>query len=129
MKDRIQTIAEELGYPELNELQKLVFESPETYPDETGNTRNLMIIGPTSSGKTLIPKLLYYDAVLEALEKGMPTPKMLFVVPYRALAAQKVSELRIMKNMCCNASKAPVSIVRRTTRSKTLETILISRSS
>ena len=94
MKDRIQTIAEELGYPELNELQKLVFESPETYPDETGNTRNLMIIGPTSSGKTLIPKLLYYDAVLEALEKGMPTPKMLFVVPYRALAAQKVSELR-----------------------------------
>lgn len=51
--------------------------------------RNLFVIGETSSGKTLIPLLLYERAVIEAQRSGSPCPQMLFVVPYRALAAQK----------------------------------------
>lgn len=51
--------------------------------------KNLFVIGETSSGKTLIPLLLYERAVLEAQRLEAPCPKMLFVVPYRALAAQK----------------------------------------
>lgn len=55
--------------------------------------RNLFVIGETSSGKTLIPLLLYERAVIEARRSGSPCPQMLFVVPYRALAAQKKREL------------------------------------
>lgn len=55
--------------------------------------RNLFVIGETSSGKTLIPLLLYERAVIEAKISASPCPKMLFVVPYRALAAQKKLEL------------------------------------
>ena len=55
--------------------------------------KNLFVIGETSSGKTLIPLLLYERAVVEALRSASPCPKMLFVVPYRALAAQKKLEL------------------------------------
>lgn len=88
--ETIRTLAEKLGYPELNELQQKTFAAQETYDPR----QNLMVIGPTSSGKTLVPKLLYYAQVLEAVERGLPVPKMLFVVPYRALAAQKVCELQ-----------------------------------
>lgn len=55
--------------------------------------KNLFVIGETSSGKTLIPLLLYERAVLVAQRLEAPCPKMLFVVPYRALAAQKKLEL------------------------------------
>ncbi len=88
--ESIQALAQKLGYPELNELQYKTFADPETYHQ----AQNLMIVGPTSSGKTLIPKLLYFSAVLEAVEAGRPVPRMLFIVPYRALAAQKVQELQ-----------------------------------
>lgn len=86
----IQKIAAELGYSQLNELQQKAFAEASTFDRD----QNLMVIGPTSSGKTLVPKLLYYARVLEAVREGVQPPKMLFVVPYRALAAQKVSELR-----------------------------------
>ena len=52
-----------------------------------------MIIGPTSAGKTLVPLALYYAMVLETARVGDEVPKLLFVVPYRALAAQKCHEL------------------------------------
>ncbi len=55
--------------------------------------KNLFVIGETSSGKTLIPLLLYEMALIEAQRLVSPCPKMLFVVPYRALAAQKKLEL------------------------------------
>ena len=55
--------------------------------------KNLFVIGETSAGKTLVPLLLYEQAVIEALRTDAPYPKMLFVVPYRALAAQKKREL------------------------------------
>lgn len=55
--------------------------------------KNLFVIGETSAGKTLIPLLIYERAVVEAQRLESPYPKMLFVVPYRALAAQKKLEL------------------------------------
>ena len=55
--------------------------------------RDLFIIGETSSGKTLIPLLIYETMLIEAIQTDVSYPKMLFIVPYRALAAQKKSEL------------------------------------
>lgn len=55
--------------------------------------KDLFVIGETSSGKTLIPMLMYYAAYQEAREKQQRTSQMLFVVPYRALAAQKKLEI------------------------------------
>ena len=77
------------GYISFTALQEDAFSNPETFSD-----RNLFIIGQTSTGKTLIPVLLYARALREAVESGEPKPKMLFAVPYRALAAQKMQELR-----------------------------------
>ena len=54
--------------------------------------RDLFVIGETSSGKTLIPLLIYEMSVSEMRRSGGYCPKMLFVVPYRALAAQKKLE-------------------------------------
>lgn len=54
--------------------------------------KNLFVIGQTSSGKTLIPMLLYEAAVIKAQKLNIVFPKMLFVVPFRALAAQKLME-------------------------------------
>ena len=57
-------------------------------------SKDIFIIGQTSAGKTLIPLLLFYQRVLRADELRQPRPRMLFVVPYRALAAQKKRELQ-----------------------------------
>ena len=53
---------------------------------------NLFVIGETSSGKTLIAELLYEKLLQDAQRAGAESPKMLFVVPYRALASQKKQE-------------------------------------
>lgn len=63
----IQKIAAELGYSQLNELQQKAFAEASTFD----RGQNLMVIGPTSSGKTLVPKLLYYARVLEAVREGV----------------------------------------------------------
>ena len=81
-------MASDHGYTSFTALQEDAFSNFETFSD-----RNLFIIGQTSTGKTLIPVLLYAQALREAEEAGEPKPKMLFAVPYRALAAQKVQEL------------------------------------
>lgn len=82
-------LARDHGYASFTALQEDTFSKIEAFSD-----RNLFIIGQTSTGKTLIPVLLYAQALREAEEAGEPKPKMLFTVPYRALAAQKVQELR-----------------------------------
>ena len=62
----------------------------------------LFIIGATSSGKTLIPILLFFNTYFERLENGEKC-KMLFAVPYRALAIQKKEEIEeIVKNLNVN---------------------------
>ena len=86
----ICSLANKLGYSSLTELQEKAFRNPDAYD----GTRNIMVVGPTSSGKTLVPFLLYAADVVKAQDQGKKMPKMLFVVPYRALAAQKTRELR-----------------------------------
>ena len=87
--ESMKQLASDHGFASFTALQEDAFSNPEFY-----SGRDLFIIGQTSTGKTLIPVLLYAQDLQEAEEAGMPNPKMLFVVPYRALAAQKVQELR-----------------------------------
>lgn len=87
--EKMLRLANHLGYPSFTELQETAFRSENVY--DSG--RDLFIIGETSSGKTLIPMLMYYAAYQEAREKQQRTPQVLFVVPYRALAAQKKLEI------------------------------------
>ena len=77
-------ILECMGYPAFLPLQEKAFRDPALYDPE----KNIFITGDTSSGKTLIP-LIHY--LLEK-EKN-PDYKMLFLVPYRALASQKQFEM------------------------------------
>lgn len=82
-------LAKTHNYSKFTALQDVAFHSDYiSDPD-----RNLFISGVTSSGKTLIPMLLYEMSVIESMKAGNPCPKMLFIVPYRALAAQKSLEL------------------------------------
>lgn len=80
----VRNISRSLGYDRLLPLQEKAFRMPELYDP----SKNIFVTGNTSSGKTLIP-LLHY--ILER-EKN-PAYKMLFLVPYRALAAQKKLEI------------------------------------
>lgn len=87
--EKMLQLAKHLGYSSFTGLQKTAFRSEDVY--DSG--KDLFVIGETSSGKTLIPMLMYYAAYQEAREKQQRTPQMLFVVPYRALAAQKKLEI------------------------------------
>ena len=77
-------ILECMRYSEFLPLQEKAFRNPALYDPK----RHIFIIGDTSSGKTLVP-LIHY--LLEKEKK--PDYKMLFLVPYRALASQKQSEI------------------------------------
>lgn len=83
--EELLSLAKEQSFSSFTPLQENTFRSEDTYD----NDKDLFIIGETSSGKTLIPLLLY----LFALKQQTEYPKMLFVVPYRALAAQKKKEM------------------------------------
>lgn len=87
--DSLACMASAMGYAEFTQLQKEAFQNPEILRPN----RDILVIGPTSSGKTLIPILMYYQRVLEADRSEQRRPKMLFVVPYKALASQKCTEL------------------------------------
>ena len=87
--EKVLRLAKHLGYSSFTDLQKTAFRSENVY--DSG--KDLFVIGETSSGKTLIPMLMYYAAYQEARDKQQRTPQMLFVVPYRALAAQKKLEI------------------------------------
>lgn len=90
---RVRRIARALGYDEPTPLQREAFATPGVLSGQ-----DVFVVGATSSGKTLIPVLLYLDAVVRAVEERAPVPRLLFVVPYRALAAQKAEELRLQLN-------------------------------
>ena len=81
-------LAKQHGLTAFTALQDTAFRNERIDDPEA----NLFVIGETSSGKTLIPTLLYEKLVLDARQAGSDCPKMLFVVPYRALAAQKKQE-------------------------------------
>ena len=84
--DEMVRLREQLGYSQFTELQEKVFGIYQTY-----TTSRLWICGDTSSGKTLIPCLLYAQARREVKENV----RMLYMVPYRALALQKCKEMKI----------------------------------
>lgn len=87
--ESIKKLAAGHSYTSFTALQEDTFSNPDIF-----SNRNLFIIGQTSTGKTLIPVLLYAQSLREAQEAGTPKPKMLFAVPYRALAAQKLQDLQ-----------------------------------
>lgn len=88
--DTMLDLARKLHYKSLTQLQETAFRTRSLYDEQ----KNIMVIGPTSSGKTLIPLLLYAAAVKKAMDAAEPLPRMLFIVPYRALASQKCHELK-----------------------------------
>lgn len=81
----VADLARRLDYTAFTGLQERVFRNEKTFSHENW----LFVIGNTSSGKTLIPLLLYF-----AQFRQNKHPRMLFAVPYRALAAQKDQEIR-----------------------------------
>ena len=90
--DEMVNLRNQLGYSQFTKLQEKVFANNQTY-----RTNRLWVCGDTSSGKTLIPSLLYAQARKENNENM----RMLYMVPYRALALQKYKEMKIaMKKMC-----------------------------
>lgn len=86
---RYLALAKSHGYTSFTGLQEAAFRTDGISDPE----KNLFIVGETSAGKTLIPLLLYEKALIESSEQEAQYPKLLFVVPYRALAAQKKNEL------------------------------------
>ena len=90
MYEYMRELAQALDYRDFTPLQAAAFRHPDLYDEN----KDIFIIGQTSAGKTLIPLLLFYQRVLRADELRQPRPRMLFVVPYRALAAQKKRELQ-----------------------------------
>lgn len=82
--------AQELKYEGFTPLQEKAFSDPRIY--DINN--DFFVLGETSTGKTLIPLLRYYLHLKKAKEEALPLPKLLFIVPYRALAAQKKKEIQ-----------------------------------
>lgn len=93
----MRRIARELGCSELTPLQKQALDTTGFIEDE-----DLFIVGETSSGKTLLPELLYFREVIRACGGERTMPRMLFVVPYRALAAQKNREFHAHIERICD---------------------------
>ena len=93
----MRLIARELGCSELTPLQEQALNTKGFVEDE-----DLFIVGETSSGKTLLPELLYFCEVIRACRRERKMPRMLFVVPYRALAAQKSREFHTHIEKVCD---------------------------
>ena len=85
---KLKKLLEDLGYEDFTALQEDAFRKP----DICVKNRNVFVVGETSSGKTLIPFLLDCKEFDEAVRQHKPRPKMIYAVPYRALAAQKQDE-------------------------------------
>ena len=92
--EQIRSEAVRLGYQELTKLQQKVFQNEDTFDF----SKWLMVVGATSSGKTLVALLVYFYHLRCKKKEGKPF-RMLFAVPYRALAAQKTDEIMGMVKM------------------------------
>lgn len=80
-----EKILHTLGYSKFTKLQEKVFNNERAFTKPCPWT---FVIGSTSSGKTLIPLVRYFHKYIDGQR-----PRMLFAVPYRALAAQKYKEI------------------------------------
>ncbi len=72
------------GYENFTDLQYKAFQGC----GYIGGAREC-VIGQTSSGKTLIPLICYH----EACQNSVSGAKLLYLIPYRALASQKKNDL------------------------------------
>ena len=86
--ESICQIATQCGFKDFTALQNRSFKDENFYSFK----KWLFIIGATGSGKTLIALLSYFYEQRLHSQKGLPY-KMLFSVPYRALASQKIDEI------------------------------------
>lgn len=86
--EEIRFLSEKLGLSGFTKLQEKAFRGVLNYDMK----KWLFVIGATSSGKTLIPLLNYFREYIIRKRKG-EKHRMLFAVPYRALAAQKRAEI------------------------------------
>lgn len=86
--DDVRRLANRANYKEFTSLQE------ESFRDENffDLGKWLFIIGATGSGKTLVALLSYFHERQKFMAQGQ-SYKMLFAVPYRALAAQKTDEI------------------------------------
>lgn len=71
------------GYPHMTQLQKTAL-----HACAYGGGAREFIIGDTSSGKTLVPVVAF-----QAYQQEHSGGRLLYILPYRALAAQKQAEL------------------------------------
>ena len=87
--EQICLLAEKTGFKDFTPLQWKIF-SDDNFFD---CTKWLFVTGATGSGKTLVPLMFYFFERERRALRNL-TYKMLFVVPYRALAAQKTDEIK-----------------------------------
>ena len=78
-------IMSKIGYAKPTDLQELAFKSA-----HYGAGAREFIIGTTSSGKTLIPIVAYLNDLFDSKK----AKKMIYVLPYRALANQKEEDIK-----------------------------------
>lgn len=81
-------MAKKMGFQDFTALQEKVFTDEKFYD----LSKWLFVLGATSSGKTLVALLAYFFEHEVHAKKNLPY-KMLFTVPYRALASQKTAEV------------------------------------
>ena len=91
--DEFCLLANRLGYDGFTKLQEKAFRELCL----CNRSDWLFIIGATGSGKTLVPFLFF---LLEWIKQNADRKdyRMLFAVPYRALAAQKKEEYRLLSS-------------------------------
>lgn len=82
---RAKEVACHLGYTEFTALQERAFTEEQIFSD---TSQWVFVTGKTSSGKTLIPLMSYFVQYMQGKKL-----RMLFAVPYRALASQKYEEI------------------------------------
>lgn len=85
---KVFELAAKLGFENFTELQRKIFSDEKFY----NLSKWLFVLGATSSGKTLVALMAYFFEQQLRAEKNLPY-KMLFAVPYRALASQKTLEI------------------------------------
>ena len=88
MSDRseINSLAERAGFKNFTALQNKAFDCKDFHDAD----KWLFVVGATSAGKTLVALMSYFVERNRAADQNY---KMLFAVPYRALASQKFDEI------------------------------------
>ena len=87
--ENICEMARQIGFSDFTALQRKSFQDKNFF--DIGKW--LFIVGATGSGKTLVALMSYFYEQSRLSKEGLKY-KMLFSVPYRALASQKMEEIQ-----------------------------------